>query len=477
MLASRFRAVFAPWSLFCLAVVLALVLVPVEATTTYPCCSGAVCTGALSQTGSDGVSYCCPSTPTVRPTIPNGDVTDPSTWTCPSAQVCNPAVVATFAGFGCVGTSHQYINTNVPTTSSTTGCFQVSALYEYMSLTCNTGAVAGSWRLQEQSACSGGISYLSGLTYGLSYTGGLSGYAACYNLATGNSIVVNCATDGAASLIGTQETNPTMHPELYVVPSTGQRSSAGINNTLAVWGDSQCLTGTAAVQSSGPSTAGCISGVNTDGSSFYYRSVCSSNSAAAVWTVSVWSTGVSSQDQTACYTNAASSNSYTGTGLVCTPTSFGSIVVDCTAASVGDQMNYIPTTNGGWSSWSTCSATCGGGTETRTCTSPAPSSLGAQCVGDSTQACNTQACTSDAAPMASSTAGAGAAGTSSTTGSGSGTASAATYTCADGSTQASSSDCNPVVSAAAVSFSLGSVWATVALSSVCAAVSLSALLF
>ena len=48
--------------------------------------------------------------------------------------------------------------------------------------------------------------------------------------------------------------------------------------------------------------------------------------------------------------------------------------------------------NGGWSSWSSCSKTCGGGTRTRTCTNPAPSGGGANCVGATSEACNTQAC-------------------------------------------------------------------------------------
>lgn len=58
--------------------------------------------------------------------------------------------------------------------------------------------------------------------------------------------------------------------------------------------------------------------------------------------------------------------------------------------------------NGGWSAWSawsSCSASCGGGTQsrTRTCTNPAPNSCGAACVGSpsESQACNTQGCCND----------------------------------------------------------------------------------
>lgn len=48
--------------------------------------------------------------------------------------------------------------------------------------------------------------------------------------------------------------------------------------------------------------------------------------------------------------------------------------------------------DGGWSNWSVCSASCGGGTQTRTCTNPSPANGWNNCVGANTQACNTQVC-------------------------------------------------------------------------------------
>ena len=58
--------------------------------------------------------------------------------------------------------------------------------------------------------------------------------------------------------------------------------------------------------------------------------------------------------------------------------------------------------NGGWSGWSACSVSCGGGTQTRTCDNPAPSCGGANCSGSSSQACNTSCCSDGAGCTANS---------------------------------------------------------------------------
>ena len=48
--------------------------------------------------------------------------------------------------------------------------------------------------------------------------------------------------------------------------------------------------------------------------------------------------------------------------------------------------------HGGFSAFSACSKTCGGGTRIRTCTNPEPRNGGRACVGESQQTCNTKAC-------------------------------------------------------------------------------------
>ena len=57
-----------------------------------------------------------------------------------------------------------------------------------------------------------------------------------------------------------------------------------------------------------------------------------------------------------------------------------------------ERMMSAAPVNGGWSAYTTCSKTCGGGIQTRTCTNPLPAHGGSSCAGESSQACNTQAC-------------------------------------------------------------------------------------
>ena len=87
---------------------------------------------------------------------------------------------------------------------------------------------------------------------------------------------------------------------------------------------------------------------------------------------------------------------YNNNGASCTTSSgkAGSVVLNlCLSSSgVGKRCCVPKPVNGGWSAWSACSATCGGGTQTRTCTNPAPANGGSNCSGSSSQACNTQAC-------------------------------------------------------------------------------------
>merc|ERR1712055_364925 len=62
----------------------------------------------------------------------------------------------------------------------------------------------------------------------------------------------------------------------------------------------------------------------------------------------------------------------------------------------GDDLDNInkcfAAVNGGWTSWTSCSKTCGPGRETRTCTNPTPANGGSDCPGSSSKTCNTQQC-------------------------------------------------------------------------------------
>ena len=261
------------------------------------------------------------------------------------------------------------------------------------SLTCNAGTSYGltttQWRVrQNANTCDSG-STLTGIA---ATTYGINGDFTCYNIA-GGSMVLDCSSSAAAK-IGTTITSPPMHASM-IVPYTSATPAlpAGTTATVASrWQDDECLDGSASFSAWHPSKScsntGSTPGMMNGGA---YRVACSDST----WTVSIWTTGSPSSSYDAC--NAATiapSVVRTGTGLQCVRLEpEGSIVVDCTRANNLAQMNWVPVVNGNWSTYGTCSVTCGGETQERTCSNPAPSpNGGAACVGPSTQACNTDAC-------------------------------------------------------------------------------------
>ncbi len=95
------------------------------------------------------------------------------------------------------------------------------------------------------------------------------------------------------------------------------------------------------------------------------------------------------------WTNWSGCSAACGSGYqtrTCTNPSPANGGADCTGDTLQSCNTQACPVNGGWTAWSSCSATCGGGTQTRSCTNPSPADGGTGCVGDTSQACNTQAC-------------------------------------------------------------------------------------
>ena len=53
---------------------------------------------------------------------------------------------------------------------------------------------------------------------------------------------------------------------------------------------------------------------------------------------------------------------------------------------------HVCAVDGGWSNWTACSQTCGGGTHSRNCTNPSPRYGGKNCTGPSEEQCHAEHC-------------------------------------------------------------------------------------
>lgn len=235
-------------------------------------------------------------------------------------------------------------------------------------------------------------------------------YAGSYNTcALGNNGRAYCWGDNTNGQIGVGNTNPALIPVLVNLPSgvtsytslaVGQGTICGVgNNGLAYcWGTNQYgAVGNGVTSNNTYSTPQAVtlpSGVTSftkveKGGYFYMCGIANTNNAYC-WGYNGY--GLLGDGTT--------TTRYVPT-LVTTPSGMTK-ALNANAYQYHTcftfQEDTTPVDGGwsGWSAWGSCSASCGGGTQTRTrtCTNPAPANGGADCVGSASesQSCNTGSC-------------------------------------------------------------------------------------
>ena len=115
------------------------------------------------------------------------------------------------------------------------------------------------------------------------------------------------------------------------------------------------------------------------------------NQSSLTWVVLGGATSctASNDDGNVDWTGAKSVSGGTESVIPSTPSTSYSLSCISPTDSDSDIIEVSVETDGAWSDWGPCSATCGGGTQSHTCTNPAPSRGGAGCTGPSSQTCNT----------------------------------------------------------------------------------------
>ncbi len=203
------------------------------------------------------------------------------------------------------------------------------------------------WAWSSASPGVGWISF-SGPGYGVfedTTTGAFSGYAWSSNI-------------GWISFAASDAT----HPAPNIASGTGKIT--GWVRACAAFANKNACSGALDPKSGGWDGWIALSGVAADGSSYGIV-----QNAACAWTGYAWGSDA---------IGAINVSGSTADG-----SSYGVVGVDPTVCA---------SVNGGWSTFSSCSVSCGGGTQTRSCTNPSPTNGGAACTGPTSQSCNTQAC-------------------------------------------------------------------------------------
>jgi Thrombospondin type 1 domain len=320
---------------------------------------------------------------------------------CPAAPPI-VAAVAVFSSYGCIGTATFQKSIHSAISGSSRGCITMPAdVGGSAQLTCpsvvrQTSEPATSfWSFWQNSAS---VCTSTG-TSPYQDTQANVNDIACYNIGKG-SVVVDCTPAGAAK-VGTTITNPPMHVSTTVAWTYGPHAPSSTTAfTVAKWPPQQdCRAGSGSMIEQIPGR--CLSYGNDVAA---WQGSCVSQTTSSAWTIQVFSSQSNQGANLNLCSTAGNTPSATarGAGLGCFDLApFGiphMVVVDCSGQSAQSYgYNYLPR-NGGWSSWGACSLTCGGGVQTRTCTNAGPG--GADCIGSTSQACNSPSCSSEPPPGA-----------------------------------------------------------------------------
>jgi len=353
----------------------------------------------------------------------SGYMLDPSNVGVSGVSLSCGSYTATSGGAG------VYSISNVPMTSDTASCILTGsksptfvsssapvilsagmAVSKDLQLQYSSASLSGFVRDPSSSGINGATVSCAGKTATTSSTGAysISGIAmtsasTTCSLAGSKSpaMVSNSATAALTAGVATSQNLQLAYSAASVSGYVRDKSSTGVNGASVTCGGMAATTAaggaftisgiamsaasaacTLAASKSGytssSASAATTAGATTSGQNLtinlIVNGVCGSSSSVSVYSVPTTNL---------CSAGSASAVSGSGPWTWFCNGSFGGTNASCSANKKVD---------GGWTAFSSCSVTCGGGTQTRACTNPAPANGGLACVGAASQSCNTQSC-------------------------------------------------------------------------------------